>query len=125
MTGPKWLGNEPVEGSWKSHQVPLPSPATIPEQLEMLKDWLESYRPAGFFDELELVDKYVIPSNNAKKIGQRKETYNDYRQIKLPDWTTMAKEKRDEASETRLAGEFIRDVFLAYAFFYSSIGNTS
>lgn len=113
MTGPKFLGNEPIEGSWKAHQVPLPTPATVPEQLEMLNSWLESYHPSGFFQDLELIDKYLIASDPAKRMGQRKETYNNFQQIKLPDWTQFAKEKRDEASETRLAGEFLRDVFLA------------
>lgn len=117
MTGPKYLGNEPIEGSWKAHQVPLPTPASVPEQLEMLKSWLESYRPAGFFEDLELIDKYIVPSDKTKRMGQRKEVVNSFQPVKLPDWTEFAKEKGTEASETRLAGEFLRDVFIAYVFF--------
>ena len=50
-TGPKWVDGLPVEGSFRSHQVPLSDPASQPEHLKMLEDWLKSYRPEELFDE--------------------------------------------------------------------------
>ena len=40
-----------VEGTFRSHQVPLSDPATHPEHLKLLEDWLRSYRPEELFDE--------------------------------------------------------------------------
>ncbi|RAN81265.1 phosphoketolase [Bacillus sp. SRB_336] len=48
-TGPKELDGKPVEGTWRAHQVPLPHPER-PEQLQMLEQWLRSYRPQELFD---------------------------------------------------------------------------
>lgn len=39
-----------VEGTFRAHQVPLSDPATHPEHLKMLEDWLRSYRPEELFD---------------------------------------------------------------------------
>src|SRR6202521_3647691 len=44
-TGPKVVDGLQVEGTFRSHQVPLSDPATHPEHLTLLADWLRSYRP--------------------------------------------------------------------------------
>jgi xylulose-5-phosphate/fructose-6-phosphate phosphoketolase len=49
-TGPKWVDGQQIEGSFRSHQVPLSDPASQPEHLQMLEDWLKSYRPEELFD---------------------------------------------------------------------------
>ena len=50
-TGPDALGDKKLAGFWRSHQVPLPNPAQDPEQLQMLEDWIKSYRPWELFDQ--------------------------------------------------------------------------
>ncbi|MBF0523965.1 MAG: transposase [Deltaproteobacteria bacterium] len=50
-TGPKIIDGLQVEGTFRAHQVPLSDPATHPEHLKLLKDWLRSYRPEELFDE--------------------------------------------------------------------------
>jgi xylulose-5-phosphate/fructose-6-phosphate phosphoketolase len=50
-TGPKMLDGLPVEGTFRSHQVPLPQPRTDAEQLRGLDAWLRSYRPEDLFDD--------------------------------------------------------------------------
>jgi xylulose-5-phosphate/fructose-6-phosphate phosphoketolase len=50
-TGPKTVDGLQVEGTFRSHQVPLSNPATHPEHLKQLEDWLRSYRPQELFDE--------------------------------------------------------------------------
>ena len=48
-TGPKLIDNLPVEGSFRSHQIPLKF--ENPEHdLKELEDWLRSYRPEELFD---------------------------------------------------------------------------
>ncbi len=38
------------EGSWRSHQVPFAELFTKPHHLELLKDWMKSYKPEELFD---------------------------------------------------------------------------
>ena len=49
-TGPKVVDGLQVEGTFRAHQVPLSDPAAHPEHLELLEDWLKSYRPEELFD---------------------------------------------------------------------------
>ena len=50
-TGPKMVDGLQVEGTFRAHQVPLSDPATHPEHLKLLEEWLRSYRPEELFDE--------------------------------------------------------------------------
>ncbi|MEU5999005.1 phosphoketolase family protein [Streptomyces sp. NPDC047197] len=49
-TGPKTVDGDPVENTWRSHQVPLAQVRENPEHLRQLEDWLRSYRPQDLFD---------------------------------------------------------------------------
>ncbi|MET8058546.1 phosphoketolase family protein [Streptomyces microflavus] len=49
-TGPKEVDGLPVEGTWRSHQVPLSGVRDNPEHLRQLEAWLRSYRPEELFD---------------------------------------------------------------------------
>ena len=49
-TGPKVVDGLQVEGTFRAHQVPISDPATHPEHLKLLEDWLRSYRPEELFD---------------------------------------------------------------------------
>ena len=40
-TGPKIVDGKQVEGTFRSHQVPLSDPAAHPEHLKLLEDWLQ------------------------------------------------------------------------------------
>ncbi|MEU2869761.1 phosphoketolase family protein [Streptomyces olivoreticuli] len=49
-TGPAEVDGLPVEGTWRSHQVPLAQVRENPEHLRQLESWLRSYRPEELFD---------------------------------------------------------------------------
>ncbi|CAM3624128.1 phosphoketolase family protein [Isoptericola cucumis] len=49
-TCPPVIDGKKTEDSWRAHQVPLASARDTPEHLEVLKDWLESYRADELFD---------------------------------------------------------------------------
>ncbi|MBM3774889.1 MAG: phosphoketolase family protein, partial [Acidobacteria bacterium] len=49
-TGPKTVDGRRVEGTFRSHQVPLDQLASKPEHLKMLEQWMRSYRPEELFD---------------------------------------------------------------------------
>jgi len=50
LGGPKEFGGVPIEGSFRSHQVPLKDCITDPAQFKLLEAWLKSYKPEELFD---------------------------------------------------------------------------
>ena len=51
-TGPKRnLAGQPIEGSFRAHQVPIPVDAEHMEHKDMLTDWMKSYKPEELFDD--------------------------------------------------------------------------
>ncbi|WP_354358006.1 phosphoketolase family protein [Pedobacter sp. UYP30] len=50
-TGPKYVNGLKIEGNFRAHQVPITDPATNPEHLKQLEEWLKSYKPEELFDE--------------------------------------------------------------------------
>ncbi len=51
-TGPKEVDGVPVEGTWRSHQVPLAKlAARTRSTCAALEEWMRSYRPEELFDE--------------------------------------------------------------------------
>ena len=54
-TGPKVVDGEVIEGSFRAHQVPITMEK--PEHLDILKEWLLSYKPEELFTE----DYQLIP----------------------------------------------------------------
>lgn len=50
-TGIKEMDGEPIEGSYRSHQVPATKVKTNPEQLQLLENWLRSYHIEELLDE--------------------------------------------------------------------------
>ncbi|MBC7291476.1 MAG: phosphoketolase family protein [Actinotalea sp.] len=49
-TCPPVIDGKQVEDSWRSHQVPLASARDTDEHLQVLQEWLTSYRPEELFD---------------------------------------------------------------------------
>lgn len=48
-TGPKMVGENQVEGTFRAHQIPITMEKE--ENIELLRAWLASYRPEELFDE--------------------------------------------------------------------------
>ena len=49
-TCPKVIDGKVVEGTFRSHQVPM-SDMDKPEHIKLLERWMKSYRPNELFDE--------------------------------------------------------------------------
>src|SRR5690606_9154136 len=49
-TGPAVVDGLPVEGTWRSHQVPLAAVRDNDEHRAMLEEWMRSYHPEELFD---------------------------------------------------------------------------
>ncbi len=52
LSGIKEMDDQPIEGSYRSHQVPAREVKTKPYQLQLLEDWLRSYHVEELFDSL-------------------------------------------------------------------------
>ncbi len=50
-TGPKVVDGQPIEGTFRAHQVPLANVRDNPEHFQLLEAWLRSYQPESLFDE--------------------------------------------------------------------------
>jgi len=50
-TGPKEIDGLQIEGTFRSHQIPIQVDSAHPEHLALLEDWLKSYKPEKLFDE--------------------------------------------------------------------------
>ena len=73
-TGPKYVDGKKVEGTFRSHQVPIVVDSSHPELMGDLEDWLLSYKPEELFDESgRLKDEYrlFIPELS-KRMGMSK-----------------------------------------------------
>jgi xylulose-5-phosphate/fructose-6-phosphate phosphoketolase len=117
-TGPKVVDGKPVEGSFRSHQVPLSELAAKPERLRMLEDWMRSYKPEELFDErgslrAELAE--LAPKGD-RRMGANPHANGGIllKGLKLPDYRDYAVEVHRpgtlEAEATRVMGRFLRDV---------------
>ncbi|MEU5520070.1 phosphoketolase family protein [Streptomyces sp. NPDC047860] len=70
-TGPAEVDGQPVEGTWRSHQVPLPGVRDDPAHLRQLEAWLKSYRPEELFDEAgrPVPDVLACVPEGARRLG--------------------------------------------------------
>lgn len=48
-SGPEWVGNRQVSGTWHAHKTPIRSPRTEPVELSALREWMAGYRPQELF----------------------------------------------------------------------------
>ncbi len=117
-TGPKMIDGQQVEGTFRSHQVPLSDPATHPEHLGMLEDWLRSYRPEELFDERGRLNPELA---QLAPIGERRMGANPHanggillRDLKVPDFCDYAVGVPAPGvrgiGDTHVLGRFLRDV---------------
>jgi xylulose-5-phosphate/fructose-6-phosphate phosphoketolase len=113
LSGPKVVHGEFVEGSFHSHQVPLPAAKTDDDELAALRTWLESYRPGHLFREngapvMELLS--LIPADKDKRLGQRKESYKSFTPLGIPDWMPYCATKGTQESCMKAIGRFLKEV---------------
>jgi xylulose-5-phosphate/fructose-6-phosphate phosphoketolase len=117
-TGPKEVDGHRVEGTWRSHQVPLPEVRDNPEHLRQLEAWLRSYRPEELFD----ARGRLTPELRAlAPAGPRRMSANPHanggvllRDLVLPDFREYAVDVpqpgKVTSEATRVLGGFLRDV---------------
>ena len=118
-TGPKVLDGRPIEGTFRSHQVPLAvSPTTPPEHLQQLESWLKSYRPEELFDTQGRLRPELAELAPA---GERRMGANPHanggillQDLRMPDFRDYAVDVPTPGvpgiGDTHVLGRFVRDV---------------
>jgi xylulose-5-phosphate/fructose-6-phosphate phosphoketolase len=119
-TGPKVVDGLPVEGTFRSHQVPLANVRDNPDHLRQLEEWMRSYRPEELFDDQ---GRLVAALGKLAPEGDRRMGANPHANggrllepLDLPDFTEYAVPVAQPGGalheSTRRLGEFLRDVFV-------------
>jgi xylulose-5-phosphate/fructose-6-phosphate phosphoketolase len=117
-TGPKIVDGVPIEGTFRSHQVPVTDLDTKPEHLKILEQWMKSYRPEELFDNHgKLVAELaaLAPKGN-RRMGMNPHANGGIllQALKLPDFRQHAVKVPTPgtvyAESTRILGLLLRDV---------------
>ena len=117
-TGPKFVNGLPVEGNFRSHQVPITDPATNPEHLKQLEDWLKSYKPEELFDRQ---GKLIPELAELAPVAEKRMGANPHangglllHNLRMPDFRDYAFEIKSRGDvgpgDTLVTGKFIRDI---------------
>ena len=118
-TGPKEVDGNRVEGSWRSHQVPIPVHDGQPGRIQELERWLKSYHPEELFDE----NGTLIPElRELAPKGERRMGANPHangglllRDLRTPDFreyaVTVPRPGSLEEQDAAVLGSYVRDLF--------------
>ncbi len=117
-TGPATVDGEPVEGTWRAHQVPLSGLRENPEHLVQLEAWMRSYRPEELFDEdgVPVRELLELPPAGDRRMGANPHANGGLllKDLRLPDFRHYAvdvpKPGAAMAESTRVLGRYLRDV---------------
>ena len=115
-TCPKTVDGLKTEGSWRAHQVPFTMEK--PEHLQVLENWMRSYRPGELFDESGRLDPQIAA---LAPVGARRMSANPHanggalmRPLRLPRYERFAvpvvHPGRSVGEATKIMGAFLRDV---------------
>ena len=117
-TGPESVDGKPVEDHWRSHQVPMSDVRDNLAHLQVLEDWLRSYRPEELFDEAGGLRSELA---TLAPTGERRMSANPHangglllRDLRLPDFREFAEDVPNpgatNSEATRVLGELLREV---------------
>jgi xylulose-5-phosphate/fructose-6-phosphate phosphoketolase len=117
-TGPKFVDGLAVEGTFRSHQVPISDPAKNPEHLRQLEGWLRSYRPEELFDPQGrlVADLAALAPSGERRMGANPNANGGLllRDLRMPNFADYGVEVAHPGvagiGDTHVLGKFLRDV---------------
>lgn len=117
-TGPKEYDGKIIEGSFRSHQVPLPIDQYHMEEIDLLENWLRSYKPEELFTEngqlVPELQEIAPPKEKLMSLNPITNGGLDVPDLHLPDWKDYSLDievpgATDEQDMIEL-GKYIRDI---------------
>jgi xylulose-5-phosphate/fructose-6-phosphate phosphoketolase len=117
-TGPAVVDGQQVEGTFRSHQVPLAEVRSKTAHLKLLEQWLRSYRPEELFDRAGklLPELAELAPTGSRRMGANPHANGGIllRGLRMPDFRNYAVDVPApggvDAEDTRVLGCFLRDV---------------
>jgi xylulose-5-phosphate/fructose-6-phosphate phosphoketolase len=117
-TGPREVDGVPVEGTWRSHQVPIADVRGNEEHLRLLEAWLRSYRPDELFDDRGTFRPELaqLAPRGEHRMSANPQTNGGalLKDLVLPDFRAYAVDVegpgKTTSEATRVLGGFLRDV---------------
>ncbi|WAE76181.1 phosphoketolase family protein [Streptomonospora nanhaiensis] len=117
-TGPREVDGVAVEGTWRSHQVPMGQVRANAEHRRMLQEWMRSYRPEELFGGSGAP---VAEVREWAPAGARRMSANPHanggsllRDLVVPDFreygVRVSGNGKQSSEATRVLGHFLRDV---------------
>lgn len=117
-TGPKIVDGKQVEGTFRSHQVPLSELKSKADHLKQLEEWMRSYKPQELFEKDGSLKKHL---RELAPVGTRRMGANPHangglllKDLKLPNFEDYAVEVKKpgttEEGSTAIMGKYLRDV---------------
>jgi xylulose-5-phosphate/fructose-6-phosphate phosphoketolase len=118
-TGPREVDGVPVEGTFRSHQVPVSEVRTNPAHRSILESWMRSYGPEELFDDdgRPQADAVALVPDGALRMGANPHANGgrllvDLDLPDLADYTVPVRQPATERLEsTGVLGHVLRDVF--------------
>lgn len=106
---PKKAGGEFIEGSFHSHQVPLPKAKDDDKELKLLQEWLRHYNVSELLKDGKPIEEItsILPPDEHKRLGQIRDSYAAYSTPDVPEWGELAVEKGSQASCMKTVGDLI------------------
>ena len=117
-TGPKEVDGVPNEGTFRAHQIPVLVDSEHPHHLQLLENWMKSYKPEELFDSKgsllpELAE--LAPTGN-RRMGANPHANGGLllQDLIMPDFRDYGVHVTDpgsvQAADTYELGVFLRDV---------------
>jgi xylulose-5-phosphate/fructose-6-phosphate phosphoketolase len=117
-TGPKVVDGQRIEGTFRSHQVPLSDPRKNAEHRRQLEAWLKSYRPEELFDDRGALraELAALAPRGPRRMGANPHANGGLllTDLRMPDFRTYAvtvdAPGSVDAEDTRVLGRFLAEV---------------
>ena len=121
-TGPTMVDGLQVEGTFRSHQVPLAATRTDDGHRAALEQWLKAYRPEELFDQAgaPVAELLALPPRGSRRMSANPVANGGrLRDLDLPDFRDFAVEVTARGATaheaTRVLGSWLREVARANA----------
>ena len=114
-TGPKVVDGLQIEGTFRSHKVPLLVDAEHPDHVPLLERWMRSYRPEELFDDAgRLVPELAeLAPKGGRRMGANPHANGGIllRDLRMPDFCDHALDVPSpgavDGQDTMVLGEFL------------------
>ena len=117
-TGPKVVDGLKIEGTFRSHQVPLLVDAAHPDHVKLLESWMKSYKAEELFDAngTLIAELAELAPKGARRMGANPHANGGIllRDLQMPDFrdhaVSVPAPGAVSAQDTLVLGKFLRDV---------------